>query len=56
MKKHIVELLVEANKQISNIINEMENKNSPNDQIIIDEINDVIRQLDETVEMLEDKE
>ncbi|MHB1948043.1 MAG: hypothetical protein ACYCQI_08025 [Gammaproteobacteria bacterium] len=55
MKKHIIALLVEANKQISNIINEMEKANSPDTQIIIDEINDVIRQLDETVELLEEK-
>lgn len=53
VKKHIVELLVEANKQISNVINKMESNNSQNNNVIINEVNDIIRQLDEVVEHLE---
>lgn len=50
--KHIVELLIEANKKISEISNRVENENSVNRQKIIDEINIVIRQLDHVVEQL----
>jgi hypothetical protein len=50
--KHIVELLIEANKKISEISNKVENENSVNRQKIIDEINIVIRQLDHVVEQL----
>lgn len=51
--KHIVELLVEANKQISSIATQVENQNSLDKKIIINKVNDVIRQLDVVVEQLE---
>ena len=51
---HTVELLVEANKKISNIISKAE-KNSEDKQAIIDGVNDVISQLDNIVEELEKK-
>ena len=52
-QKHIVELLVEANKNISDTIDKLENNSSENKEIIIRQVNDVIRQLDEIVEHLE---
>ncbi len=54
IKKHVVELLIEANKQISNIITRMENDNFHNKNKIIDEGNNVIRRLDGVVEHLEE--
>lgn len=51
-KRHIIELLVEANKQISTIITKMEG-GDPSTSAIIDQVNDVIRQLDSVVEQLE---
>lgn len=52
MKKHIIELLDQANKQISDIINKMENSDMQ-DKTIVNQVNDVIRQLDIVVEHLE---
>lgn len=57
IKKHIVELLIEANKDLSTIIDKLENQNSPftNRQNIIDKTNRVISQLDNIVEKLEEE-
>lgn len=51
-KRHVIELLVEANKQISGLITKMEG-GDPATSSIIDQVNDVIRQLDKVVEQLE---
>lgn len=53
--KHIVELLVEANKKIVQITDQIENeKSSDHDrQTWISDLNTVIRQLDHIVEDLE---
>jgi len=53
--KHIVELLVEANKGISGLITKLENDDSHDYHVAIDYVNDVIRQLDNVVEHLERK-
>lgn len=52
--KHIAELLIEANKGISKVITTIENDTQDN-KVIIDNVNDVIRQLDKIVEDLERK-
>ncbi len=51
-KKHIAELLIEADKRISRLIDNLE-KNDVQNQMIIDEVNETIRQLDKIVESLE---
>jgi hypothetical protein len=51
--KHIAELLIETNKGISNLITKIQNDDTQNDKIIIDNLNDAIRQLDKIVEDLE---
>ena len=53
--KHISELLIEANKKISQLITDVEdNKSSIVDtEACIDDINTIIRQLDHIVEELE---
>jgi exonuclease VII small subunit len=53
--KHIAELLIEANKKISQITNTMENDDSSekDHQAWIDDLNAIIRQLDHIVESLE---
>lgn len=51
--KHIAELLIETNKGISNLINKIQNDDSQNDKMIIENLNDAIRQLDKIVEDLE---
>ena len=55
--KHIAEVLIEANKKISNVINKMEREeNSQVDiQTSIDDLNGIIRSLDHLVEDLEKK-
>lgn len=51
--QHIVELLVEADKKIIAVSNEIENNMSENNsQVWIDNINDIIRKLDHIVEKL----
>ncbi len=54
IEKHIVELLIEANKKIAAIIDSLEDQKPPftHKQAIIDETNSVIRQLDSIVEKL----
>lgn len=54
--RHIVEVLVEANKNISKIIDKMQNEKSanPDRQDWIDDINEIISQLDHVVEHLEE--
>jgi hypothetical protein len=56
--KHIVEILVETNKKITQITNQIENaKSSGADrQIWIDDLNTIISQLDHIVEHLEEDE
>ncbi|HVW98998.1 MAG TPA: hypothetical protein VHA52_00940 [Candidatus Babeliaceae bacterium] len=51
--KHVAEQLIEANKKISGIINKIENDQSLADKLLIQNINEVIRQLDSVVEQLE---
>jgi hypothetical protein len=55
IEKHIVELLIEANKDLSAIIDKLEMENPPfkDRQVVIDQTNSVIRQLDSIVEKLE---
>lgn len=55
IEKHIVELLIEANKQLSEIIDHLETLNPPftERQKVIDATNSVISQLDSIVEKLE---
>jgi hypothetical protein len=52
-EKHVVELLIESSKHISNLITKMQNDPSQTNDSIIDNINDVIRELDNIVEYLE---
>ena len=53
--KHIAELLIEANKKISNITAQLEKEDSSikDRQGWIDDLNTIIRQLDHAVEELE---
>jgi hypothetical protein len=53
--KHISELLIEANKKISQLITEIEDNKSSivDNQACINDINSIIRQLDHIVEELE---
>lgn len=53
--KHIAELLIEANKKITKITDNLENEaaNSNAKQEWIDDLNTIIRQLDHVVEELE---
>lgn len=56
IEKHIVELLIEADKKLSAIIDQLENQKPPftNRQDVIDKTNSVISQLDKVVEKLEE--
>lgn len=49
---HLVALLVEADKKIVDVSNQIENSTSEDTQQWIDGINEVIRQLDHIVEEL----
>lgn len=51
-KRHTIELLTEANKNISNLINKMESQDLES-SVVIDNVNDVIRELDKIVESME---
>lgn len=55
VEKHIMELLIEANKNLSSIIDQLTNEKPPfkDRQDIIDKTNSIIRQLDNVVEILE---
>jgi len=50
--KHIVEILTETNKKISDIIDNIQNKSSDKN-VWINDLNSIIRQLDHAVEELE---
>lgn len=54
-QRHIVELLIAANKKISEIIDKKEDEVAfkVNKQVWIDDLNNVIRQLDHIVEDME---
>lgn len=53
-KKHIVEILIETDKQINNLIAKLENDELNDNKVIINRVNELIRQLDGVVEQLED--
>ena len=50
--KHIIEVLIEANKSISAMIDKMQNEASDR-QTCINQLNTIISKLDHTVEALE---
>lgn len=52
--RHIVELLIEANKKIGKTIDQLENESAATSerQHVIDDLNDIIRDLDHVVENL----
>ncbi len=50
--KHIIEVLIEANKSISTMIDKMQS-DAANRKNCVDELNAIIRTLDHTVETLE---
>lgn len=52
--RHIVEILVEANKKISSVIDKMQDEKSSDRQAWIGDVNEVISQLDHVVEHLEE--
>lgn len=54
-ERHIAELLTEVSKHISEVVTNMENDNLQDKKMIIDHVNDAIRQLDSIVEHLERK-
>jgi hypothetical protein len=52
-ERHIAELLIEVNKHISEMITNMESGHLQDKKMIVDRVNDAIRQLDNIVEHLE---